>query len=162
MYFRLLWFQLCILFHTDCNTRELMPNWTVQFIRLIHYALILFSIAAPLTNNEIWLTLHAIAIPSILMHWVMNENMCALTLLESQLTGNSRDKTFIGQVLHPLFEIKDGIIYALAVGAWFVSIYKLYTLNNFRLLRQAFGLLFTTLYNILIVCISKLKTLFFG
>lgn len=110
-------------------------------IRVIHYILLIFAIFTPLLNpttftNEFLLNLHVVVMPGIIIHWITNNNVCSLTLLESYVTNKPMDQTFIASVLHPFFQINDNLIYTMAVGLWLTSIYKLYnSQTGFRLLR---------------------------
>jgi hypothetical protein len=116
------------------------------FIRVIHILLVLFIIVVPFTNSEYFLTLHAIGIPGLIIHWVTNNNLCSLTLLESKLTGEQIDNTFIGKIVHPFFEINDYTIYTIVLGLWLISLYKLYP-TRFRMLRLCFSITWQYLYN---------------
>lgn len=85
-----------------------------------------------------------------MLHWVMNENMCALTVLENniryQITGEYPDKgqSFIGRIIEPIYDFKKDnnnfsiCIYAFMICLWLTSvgriIYKYNTgeINSFR------------------------------
>ena len=84
----------------------------VTLIKFIHYLLIMFIIVVPFTTSEYLLTLHAVGIPGLIIHWITNNNICSLTLLESKLTGLRTEDTFIGKIVHPFFEINDYTVYA--------------------------------------------------
>lgn len=118
-------------------------------VRLIHLALITFIVIVPFTDNEWLLSLHAIGLPGLLIHWLTNNNMCSLTILESQLTGKPMDKTFIARILHPLFEVDNTMIYTLVFGLWFLTLYKLYP-TNFRMIKFFLSVTWSYIYSWLI------------
>ena len=106
-------------------------------VRVLHYLILVFSVFAPIFGNEFWLTIHAMAMPTMMVHWITNQNACSLTLLEAKLLGKECDKTFIAEVLYPFFSMNnDSVIYTLAFVWWLISLYKLKTQYNFALLKE--------------------------
>lgn len=43
----------------------------------------------------------------IIFHWVINNDTCALTIIESWISGKPSDQTFIGRIVKPIYNIKD-------------------------------------------------------
>ena len=119
-----------------------------SIVKICHWALILFILLAPILGNEIMLTYHAIMVPGILIHWVTNNNVCSLTMLESQLTNIPTDKTFIGQILHPFFEVNNMLIYALVIGLWLLTMYKLQR-YDYSILRKTFRISYALFWKVL-------------
>ena len=125
------------------------------FIKCMHFILIMFIIIIPFTNNESLLTLHAIGLPGLIIHWITNNNVCSLTLLESQLTGESMENTCIGKIMHPFFEINDYTIYAIMIGLWFITLYKLYP-TKYRILKLCFAIIWDYIKS----CFTSLRNIF--
>ena len=123
---------------------RLINMFLATIVRLCHLALIAFIVLAPFINSEWLLTMHAIIIPGIMIHWITNNNMCSLSYLESKLTNTPMDITFIARVLHPFFEVNNNMIYGTIIGLWMFSIYRLYNYN----------------YNMLSIVLKKTKDLF--
>lgn len=134
-----------------------MINPLLLFIKIIHWLLISFIIAVPFIGNEWWLTMHAIIIPGIVIHWLTNNNVCSLTYLESRLSGVSMSDTFIGKILFPFFEVNNKIIYFIVLLLLFITLWKL-DKTGFRLLK----LCFWVSYQIMMIILNKIKQLFFG
>lgn len=113
-----------------------------NIVRFIHYLLIAFAIFVPLLLDpdsnllsEWLLVLHSILMPGIIIHWLTNNNICSLTVLESYMTNQPLDKTFIASILFPFFEINNCTIHVITLALWFISLYKLYySQAGFRLL----------------------------
>lgn len=124
-----------------------MNRIALMFIKMIHWMLILFLILSPFSNNEWILTLHMIIVPGIVIHWITNNNICSLTYLESKLSGTSLNETFIGQILHPFFEIDNKLIYCIILALWLITLWKLAP-TGFRLFKTALYVIFLTLKNI--------------
>ena len=112
---------------------------TANLVRTLHYLILAFAVFTPIFGNEFFLSLHVIAMPTMIFHWITNQNACSLTLLESHLRGKKCDKTFVAEVLYPFFSMgSDHIIYTLAVVWWLISLWKLRE-YNFGLLRMCFS-----------------------
>ena len=110
----------------------------LYFVTIIHVLFILFVILTPFTNSNYLLFLHVIMIPFVMLHWVLNENTCALTLLEKnireQLYGKTPDsyECFTARIIEPIYDFKQNysqlsnIIYIVTVSLWLISVSKLY------------------------------------
>ncbi len=109
----------------------------VSIVRILHILLVLFIIAVPFTNNEWLLTMHIFVVPAIILHWITNNNICSLTLFESQLTGIPVEKTFIGRILFPFFRISNMYVYTIIIGLWVLAFNKVRK-TNFSLLKESF------------------------
>ena len=57
----------------------------LNIITVLHMLFVLFVIVVPFTSSNYLLFLHALFIPFLLFHWVLNDNTCALTIIERKL-----------------------------------------------------------------------------
>lgn len=102
-----------------------------HLIGLIHYLVIVFIIGAPFFGSEYYLTLHIIIVPFIMLHWVTNQSVCALTEMEKLLRGEKDDdKTFFGQVVGPIYKFRtqgdeNTFLWTLLIALWMITLYKL-------------------------------------
>lgn len=115
-----------------------MNEFFLQLITLIHILVILFIILVPFTNNTYLLVLYVVIVPFIVLHWVLNNNTCALTLLErhvrKQLYGYepSKDECFMSQLIEPIYDFNSNYesfstaIYIATFILWAIAVYKLY------------------------------------
>ena len=76
-------------------------------------------------------------IPFLVLHWVLNNNNCMLTILEAKLRNIPLDQGFIYRVITPLFKINhlrlSFVIYILTITLWiFVVIKMIIVLNNWE------------------------------
>jgi len=120
----------------------------LSIVKICHWALILFILLAPIIGGETLLTYHTIVVPGILIHWITNNNVCSLTMLESRLTNTPVDKTFIGKILHPFFEVNNIGIYAIVIALWLLSLYRLEK-YNYAMLRKTFTITYAMFCKIL-------------
>ena len=56
-------------------------------VQIIHILVRIFIVATPFLGDEYLLSLHAITIPFVMLHWITNQTVCALTELEKALSG---------------------------------------------------------------------------
>jgi hypothetical protein len=115
-----------------------MNSFILKLIMFCHILVISFVVLVPFLNNNYLLLLHSIFIPFMILHWVLNDNTCALTLAEQyvreQLTGKpmNKDECFMSHLINPIYDFKadnedmSSIIYLVTIGLWLTSIGKLY------------------------------------
>lgn len=109
----------------------------VILINIIHLIVIIFVLAAPFSNSNYLMLLHAIVIPFIILHWMLNNNTCCLTVAEKYIREKNTGTTvkeadcFTYQLVAPIYDFnKDHqafstFIYILTISLWSVSVYNL-------------------------------------
>ena len=115
-------------------------------IQIIHILVRIFILLTPFCGDEYLLSLHFLIIPFIMLHWITNQTVCALTELERLARGGCESKdTFFGQVMEPIYKnesfvgtvispfytIEDRETETLAVwvgltGLWLITLFKLW------------------------------------
>lgn len=76
-------------------------------INFAHILLVIFIIFTPFFGNEYFLTLHVIIIPFIVLHWITNQSVCALTEIEKIITNKKLDdETFFGKLVGPVYKFR--------------------------------------------------------
>ena len=75
-----------------------------DLIQLIHILVRIFIFATPFLGGDYLLSLHFIIIPFIMLHWVTNQTVCALTELERLARGCESGDTFFGKVMDPIYK----------------------------------------------------------
>ena len=79
-------------------------------IQIIHILVILFIFLTPFFESEYMLTLHMVIIPFIMLHWLTNQTVCALTEIEKVVRGEASDEgTFFGQLMTPIYKSESFI-----------------------------------------------------
>ena len=109
----------------------------VILINIIHLIVIIFVLAAPFSNSNYLLLLHIIVIPFIILHWLLNNNTCCLTVAEKYIREKNTGTTvkegdcFTYQLVAPIYDFnKDHqafstFIYILTISLWFISVYNI-------------------------------------
>lgn len=113
-----------------------------KIITFLHIMYILFIVISPFSNIKFFLVLHAITVPFMMLHWVTNNNICALTYMEKhihkQVYGTEQDNNncFTCKLIGPVYDFTNDkgsfnvLIYTITIGLWGVTIYSLY--NKFK------------------------------
>lgn len=107
-------------------------------IIILHFILVLFIVLTPFFGNNYFMMLHSIVVPFIILHWVLNDNNCSLTLMEKELrksiygTEPDPNECFTYNLIAPVYDFKKNnvefqeIIYTVTITLWLISIYRLY------------------------------------
>jgi hypothetical protein len=109
----------------------------LKIIFICHLIITLFVVITPLSNSNYLLFMHSIIIPFIIFHWVTNNNMCALTLIEKEIRkkinkNSNNSDCFTCKIIEPVYDFKNNyksrriFIYSTVIFLWIVSIVKLY------------------------------------
>ena len=87
-----------------------MREFVATLIQFIHFLVMVFIMTVPFLGSEYWLTLHIIVIPFIMLHWMTNQTVCALTEIEKFMRGGLKDdETFFGQLVTPIYKSESFI-----------------------------------------------------
>jgi len=101
----------------------------MNIIFYIHLLLFLTVLIVPFLKNKELLELYSILIPFIFYHWSVNDDTCALTQMEMYVTGNSKEETFFGRIMGPIYKMDDtdanNLLKTVMFGLWLFVQYKL-------------------------------------
>jgi len=73
-------------------------------IQIIHAIIRIFLVATPFIGNQYFLSMHLLVVPFVLLHWLTNQTVCALTEIERFFSRKSSDETFFGQIFTPIYK----------------------------------------------------------
>jgi hypothetical protein len=114
-----------------------------DIIGYIHFLVVCFISLVPFFGDEYFLTLHLLIVPFIMLHWLTNQTVCALTELEKLVRGRDantffgqifepiyKDESFIGRFLRPVYEFKDEdeemrVVWCVLTGLWVITLVRL-------------------------------------
>ena len=119
-----------------------MQELTLKIIRIIHYLFLAFMIFVPFFGGELLLSYHFITVPFLILHWLTNNDVCALTLIESKLTGKTEDQTFIGNIIKPIYNmhLESKHYYWITAILFAVTTYRLWSVYQFKYLRLVWSI----------------------
>lgn len=125
----------------------------ILLINIIHIIVIIFVLATPFSNSNYLMLLHAIVIPFIILHWLLNNNTCCLTVAEKYIREKNlgitvkEDDCFTYQLVSPIYDFNKNhqsfstFIYIITISLWFISVYNLtnkYCTNQISTLNELF------------------------
>lgn len=106
-------------------------------INIIHLIVIIFVLATPFSNSNYLMLLHIIVVPFIMLHWLLNNNTCCLTVAEKYIrqkttsTKIKEEDCFTYQIIAPIYDFSKNyeafstFIYILTTSVWLLSVYNI-------------------------------------
>ena len=75
-----------------------------NIIFVLHLLFVLFIIFTPILLDDICiLGFHVMTCILVLLHWYLNSDICALTIIEQICFGITKDESFIHRVVSPVY-----------------------------------------------------------
>jgi hypothetical protein len=75
-------------------------------VRFLHLLVIVFVIIGPfICSSKMNLLFYISMIVFIMIHWVLMNDTCFLTLMEQFFTGRKSEETFIGKIVKPVYNV---------------------------------------------------------
>lgn len=108
-----------------------MNVFLANCISFFHVLIILFVLLAPFSNIPYILFLHIMFCITLVIHWYLNSNVCALSILESKFRGlDSHADGFIHKFVAPMYDVSEtnwsNFCWMVTLVLMSVSSYKLY------------------------------------
>ncbi len=113
-----------------------MNRLLLHFITFLHILFICFIVFAPFVPFDNILILHFIITPFLMMHWLSNNNTCALTIVERNIrqkffNEQDDDNCFTCKLIEPVYDITKNnnqvkIIYSVTLLLFLVSACRVY------------------------------------
>jgi hypothetical protein len=115
----------------------MFSNILLTIINIIHIIIVFLLFYIPLcSNNSQHLFLHSISLSLIMLHWSLNNNICAVTQLEKyirQFNNKTKDvdlDCFTCRIVDPVFDYKKNTNsnspYFISSALLAISLFKLY------------------------------------
>lgn len=116
-----------------------MNNILLNLILICHFLVVCFVVFIPFFGNNYLLLLHSILVPFIMLHWILNDNTCVLSTIETKIREKmnggipvDRNECFTCSLIDPIYDFKANyntysvIIYIITTILWLISAGKLY------------------------------------
>ena len=113
----------------------------LYLINLIHIITIAFILIVPFTNSMLLLLIYFITIPFIMLHWIVNDDTCALTTIEHYLrikiNGGyvPKEHCISYKLFSPIYNFTKG---KSSLPIWVISILLYFIVYSKVPVRQAF------------------------
>lgn len=78
-----------------------------EVISLVHKGFILYMLVGWISGDIYANLFYMMCIVSMKAHWYMNDDTCALTIMEQMVTGVKKEESFINQIVNPIYKISD-------------------------------------------------------
>jgi len=95
---------------------------------IFHWFVILFVLCAPFASDQRILIIVLMLMYTIIIHWIANNNVCCLTVIEKVIRGEPDDsKTFFGRLIGPIYTFgnEDYICHGIIFSLMMVALYRL-------------------------------------
>jgi hypothetical protein len=114
-----------------------MHNLLLFLISLTHTLLVIFIIITPFLGINYLLLLHAMTIPFVIIHWLLSDDTCILTLIErniqKKIYGDNykESECFTCKLVKPVYNFIDDyptfskLTYTVTIVLWSLSVSRL-------------------------------------
>lgn len=104
----------------------------MNVIFILHALFVAYLILLPFVSSSVQLLfLHIALLLSITFHWNLNNDVCALTLLEQRLNPDvSKDRLFMQRLVGPFYNVSDRDIRCATYFWMLVTVIKFITIKN--------------------------------
>lgn len=115
----------------------LLNESILYLITILHLIVLVFVVGAPFSNSNYLLMMHVFIVPFIVLHWVLNNNTCSLTVAEKFIREKTYgadikdDECFSYKFIAPIYDFNKNhesysiFTYILAISLWSITMYKL-------------------------------------
>ena len=112
-------------------------NSILLLINILHIIVIIFVLCAPFSGSNYLIFMHTIIVPFIMLHWVLNNNTCCLTVMEKYIrektygTTPSDEECFTYKFIAPIYDFNKNhkafsyFTYITTFSLWSISVYNL-------------------------------------
>ena len=117
-----------------------------DIILYTHVLLYIAAIVTPFIAPKEILEFYSLIIPFLFLHWSLNDDTCALTVMEQYVSGNEKYETFTGKLMKGIYTMPDNdygkVSKMLFFALWMITQYRLGHLDfvflAFYLLRKQY------------------------
>jgi hypothetical protein len=118
---------------------HIIDQLKLRIIQGCHIFVVLFTLIVPFTGITGLLFLHSVAMPLLLSHWISNNNICSLTLIEKKIRKKIHKneevairECFTCKIIEPIYDFKKNnksinhILYPVIIVVWVITVSKLF------------------------------------
>lgn len=111
-------------------------------ISLTHAAIFAWALVAPFSSSATLRASYAIFAPFLMLHWILNDDTCALTTLECTLRGlDDCSTSYVHMLVSPLYKIHESdastIAWTYTIASWAYAASSLTARDVFAFFRAA-------------------------
>ncbi|AGE48609.1 hypothetical protein PBCVAN69C_675L [Paramecium bursaria Chlorella virus AN69C] len=95
-------------------------------ISLIHLLVIIWALSAPFV--KCLRPSYVLLMPFIMIHWILLDDTCILTIIENNLRGCAKEETFMHRLVGGIYNLPEGIlgqlIWIYVIVTWVYAVSK--------------------------------------
>lgn len=99
-----------------------------DMVWFLHAAFVVLNVLTPFVGNVRLLRYHVIIIPFLYLHWVTNNDACALTLIERTLRKVDTKDSFFHRLVSPVYRFHecgiDRFVWIASFVLWTISMVR--------------------------------------
>jgi hypothetical protein len=101
----------------------------------VHVFLLVLGILLPFIGQTKYLEFYSILIPTLFLHWALNDDTCFLTNLEQMVSDVPKERTFMGRLIGPIYNLSDdGIGKGIKIVLFTLWVYVQFKLGHLKTL----------------------------
>lgn len=95
------------------------------FVSFLHFLVLFWVLVAPF-HKELQVS-YVVLMPVIVLHWIILDDSCILTVLEKHIRGCSGDESYVHKFVSKIYNVPDGVLgklmwlYAIVTWVYAVS-----------------------------------------
>lgn len=98
-----------------------------DLVKVLHTAFVFLNVVAPFSTSQDLLRYHVVIMPFLYLHWITNDDTCALTLLETRLRGVPNHQSFFHSLVSPVYKFRaSNVVWFLSLVLWIVSMVRFF------------------------------------
>lgn len=104
-------------------------------VSVLHALFLVYMIVTPFVGSPETLTVYSILCPFLALHWYLNNDQCAFTMLEAWLRGVDKQDSFIHRLVAPVYGLMNAssmsdadtriFVYVALLGLWVTALVRL-------------------------------------
>ena len=104
----------------------------MNIVSVLHTGLVVYLVVFPFVSSSLdWIFLHIAILSSILFHWQMNNDVCALTLVEQQLFPDTcKHDLFMQRLVGPVYNVQSRDIHCLTYALLCFTVFRYASLRT--------------------------------
>lgn len=108
-----------------------------SLVAVLHALFLAWVLLAPWLPQWEMVVLHALVMPFLMLHWLLNDDTCFLTWLECRLRGVPTSGSFVHSIVSPVYRLSEtqasGLAWGLGLVLWGISLHRLYARHRHEL-----------------------------
>lgn len=93
-------------------------------VSFLHFLVLFWALVAPF-HKELQVS-YVVLMPIIMIHWIIMDDSCILTVLEKHIRGCSGDESYVHKFVSKIYNVPDGVLgklmWVYAIVTWLYAV----------------------------------------